>query len=359
MTNKTIPTEQIGSIPRPIELIEAYHLFEKGEFSKDKLDKIALDATICTIKALEETGSPCVSDGEQRKFTNFASYCLHGADNVSPDGVETKFSDGHTRCFIPRLISAPFRYQHSADEFLDLSLKHSKLPVKQAVTSPSMLSLLYPPEGLADYPLNKFLQDVISEHVGEVKRCLDKGAYKVQIDFTEGRLSLKLDPSGGLLKSFIELINKGLAHFDEKDLSRIGIHTCPGSDLDSTHSADIDYKYLLPTLFEIDVGNFYIAMAAEESPRKTLRMIKQLIKPHHRIFIGVVDPINPAIESPELVRDRVLEAAEFIPVEQLGSCDDCGFSPFCDDLTTSREIAFKKIRSRVLGTKMAEKILFG
>jgi methionine synthase II (cobalamin-independent) len=358
MLDKVIPTEQIGSIPRPVELIEAYRLFEKRELSKEKLDAIALEATIRTIKELEETGSPCISDGEQRKFTNFASYCLHGADNVSPEGVETKFADGHTRCFIPRLVSGPFRYQHSADEFLDFSLKHSKLPVKQAVTSPSMLSLLYPPDGIADYPLNQFIQDVISEHVGEIRRCLDKGAHKVQIDFTEGRLSLKLDPSGGLLKSFIELINKGLAHFDEEDLTRVGIHTCPGSDLDSTHSADIDYKYLLPTLFEINVGSFYIAMASEKSPRKTLRMIKQLIKPHHRVFIGVVDPVNPVIESPELVRDRVLQAAEFIPIDQLGSSDDCGFSPFFDDLTTSRELAFDKIRSRVLGTKMAEKILF-
>ncbi|MBA2484022.1 MAG: 5-methyltetrahydropteroyltriglutamate--homocysteine methyltransferase, partial [Nitrosomonas sp.] len=191
-----------------------------------------------------------------------------------------------------------------------------------------------------------------------VRRCLDKGAHKVQIDFTEGRLSFKLDPSGELLKSFIQLINKGLAHFGSDDLTRIGIHTCPGSDLDSTHSADVDYNFLLPSLFEINAGNFYIAMASEKSPRKTLRMIKQLIKPHQRIFIGVIDPTDPALESKELVRDRILEAAEFIPIDQLGSTDDCGFSPFCDDLTTTRDLSFNKIRSRVLGTKMAAEILF-
>jgi 5-methyltetrahydropteroyltriglutamate--homocysteine methyltransferase len=65
------------------------------------------------------------------------------------------------------------------------------------------------------------------------------------------------------------------------------------------------------------------------------------------------------VETPEEIRDRVLEAAEYISVEQLGTCDDCGFSPFCDDVTTTRDTAFAKIRSRVLGTAMAEQELGG
>jgi 5-methyltetrahydropteroyltriglutamate--homocysteine methyltransferase len=49
----------------------------------------------------------------------------------------------------------------------------------------------------------------------------------------------------------------------------------------------------------------------------------------------------------------VLEAAEYIPLDRLGTCDDCGFSPFGDDTSTSRETAFAKIAARVLGTAMA------
>jgi 5-methyltetrahydropteroyltriglutamate--homocysteine methyltransferase len=75
------------------------------------------------------------------------------------------------------------------------------------------------------------------------------------------------------------------------------------------------------------------------------------------IFIGVIDPINPKVETPEEVRDRVLEAAEYIPLNQLGSTDDCGFSPFGDDISTSRETAFEKIRARVAGTEMASQKL--
>ena len=81
------------------------------------------------------------------------------------------------------------------------------------------------------------------------------------------------------------------------------------------------------------------------------------MKPEHRVFVGVVAPIDPHIETAEEVRDRVLEAAEYIPLEQLGTTDDCGFSPFSDDTSTSRDTAFAKIRARVAGTALAAEAL--
>ena len=354
----TIPTEAIGSIPRPLELVEAYQMFKDGRVDSDELETIAERATIETIRRLEETGSPCIGDGEQTKFDGFASYCLHGAKNVAPDGLEIPFSDGHVRR-LPRLTAGPFRFERSADTFLEQALKHAHVPVKQAVVSPSVLSLIYPNVGLPNYPRRQFVKDVIEEHVGEVRRCLDLGAHKVQIDFTEGRLSLKIDPSGELLHGMVDLINTGLQHFSEEERQRIGVHTCPGSDKDATHSADVDYKDLLPTLFKINVGNFYIAMACEEDPEHALRLIKTLQRPGLRVFVGVIDPIDPTIETPEEVKERILRAARFIPVENLGTTDDCGFSPFVDDSSTSRDIAFAKIQARVEGTRLAEKELLG
>jgi len=179
----------------------------------------------------------------------------------------------------------------------------------------------------------------------------------VQIDFTEGRLALKVDPSGYLLNSFIDLNNLALSRFSKEERKRIGVHTCPGADRDSTHSADVDYAELLPSLFELNAGNFYIALAAEKDPVRVLETIRKCMKPDHRIFVGVVAPIDPHIDSPEEVRDRVLEAARYIPVEQLGTTDDCGFAPFSDDTSTPREVAFAKIRARVVGTEMAGNIL--
>jgi len=79
--------------------------------------------------------------------------------------------------------------------------------------------------------------------------------------------------------------------------------------------------------------------------------------PEHRVFVGVIDPIDPSIETAAEVRDRILEAAALLPVEQLGTTDDCGFSPFADDKSTARDTAFAKIRSRVEGTELASRQL--
>jgi 5-methyltetrahydropteroyltriglutamate--homocysteine methyltransferase len=59
------------------------------------------------------------------------------------------------------------------------------------------------------------------------------------------------------------------------------------------------------------------------------------------------------------VRDRVLEVSEYIPLEQLGTTDDCGSAPFSDNTSTSRDTAFAKIRARVLGTDLAVNLIGG
>ncbi|HUP45383.1 MAG TPA: 5-methyltetrahydropteroyltriglutamate--homocysteine methyltransferase, partial [Thermoanaerobaculia bacterium] len=305
-----------------------------------------------TIERFEATGSPVITDGEQRKYHNFWTYSVHGLPNTAPDGFKIPFSAGHTRR-MPRLTSGPFHYKRQADSYLDDALRFAHRPVKQAVISPSALSLMYPAEGIEGYTRDEFIDDLLGEHETEIRRCLSKGAHSVQIDFTEGRLAVKIDPTGNLLNSFIDLNNLALSRFTPEERRRIGVHTCPGGDRDSTHSADVDYAELLPSLFQLKVTNFYIELAGEKDRIAVLKIIRKYLKSDQRVFAGVIDPIDPRIETPEEVRDRVLEAAEFIPAGQLGTTDDCGFSPFSDDTSTTRDTAFAKIRARVAGTALA------
>jgi len=347
-----IPTEPIGSIPRPLALIDAIKIGGSQDPALDPLFEAAIQDT---IERFEATGSPVITDGEQRKYHNFATYCVDGLPNIAPDGFRIPFV-AHTRQ-LPRLTAGPFRYLMSADRFIDVAKRYAHVPLKQAVISPSALSLMYPAEALPGYSRDEFIQDLLHEHETEIRRCLDKGVHKVQIDFTEARLAVKLDPSGELLNSFIDLNNLALARFSAEDRQRIGVHTCPGADRDSTHSADVDYADLLPRLFELQVGNFYIALAGEKDRVHVLKIIRECLKPDQRVFVGVVAPIDPRVETPEEIRDRIIEAARYIPIEQLGSTDDCGFSPFSDDTSTPREKAFEKIRARVLGTALASAII--
>jgi 5-methyltetrahydropteroyltriglutamate--homocysteine methyltransferase len=277
----TIPTEPIGSIPRPVDLIERV---ARSDSEDPDLAVHYEDAIRDTIERFEATGSPVVTDGEQRKHHNFATYCVHGLPNTAPDGFQIAFSDGHTRR-LPRLTRGPFRYRRYADGYLDVAMRYAHVPVKQAVISPSALSLMYPAETIRDYSREQFIDDLLSEHETEIRRCLKKGAYKVQVDFTEGRLAVKIDPSGHLLNSFIDLNNLALSRFSPEERRRIGVHTCPGSDFDSTHSADVDYAELLPSLFGLKAGNFYIALAGERDRRHVLKIIRKYLKPDQRVFV--------------------------------------------------------------------------
>jgi methionine synthase II (cobalamin-independent) len=350
-----IPTEPIGSIPRPPELIAAMGQAASGRISPDKMKALYDRAIRDTIQRFEATGSPVITDGEQSK-PSFVTYPIHGLETLAPGGVTIPFADGHTRQ-LPRLTGGPFRYRTYADAFLTEAKKHARVPVKQAVISASALSLLYPQDGIPGYTREAFIDDLLREAERDIRGCLTKGAYNVQIDFTEGRLAVKLDPTKGVLKALVGLNNRVLERFTAAERKRIGVHTCPGGDQDSTHSADVDYAEFLPSLFELNAGSFYIQLASERDRGRVLQIIKQHVAPDQRIFVGVTDPIDPRIETPEEVRDRVLEAAEFIPVARLGTTDDCGFAPFGDDTSTARDTAFAKISARVAGTKLAEQAL--
>jgi 5-methyltetrahydropteroyltriglutamate--homocysteine methyltransferase len=348
----TIPTEPIGSLPRPIALIEAFAAYEAGSLPRADLDREIEAAVKDTIERLEETGSPVISDGEQGKFHNFITYCVHGSANVAGEGFGLAFKAGHVRR-LPRICSGPFRYELYADTYMERAQRYANRPLKQAVISCSALSLLYPPDPLAAYSREDYIDDLLREQEGEIRRCFARGAHTVQIDFTEGRLAVKLDPTGQLLNDFIELNNLVLERFSPAERARIGVHACPGGDRDSTHSADVDYAELLPSLFELDAGRFFLQLVSEADHRRVLQLMARYSKPWQQIYVGVVDPIDPHIETAEEVRDRVLEAAEFLPVERLGTTDDCGFAPFSDDISTSRDKAFAKIRARVEGTRLA------
>jgi len=354
-----IPTEPIGSIPRPPDLIERIKQTDSADPNEEP-DLAALyeEAIRDTIERFEATGSPVVTDGEQRKYHGFATYCVHGLPNTAPDGFAIPFADGHTRR-LPRLTRGPFRYRRYAGSYLDVAIRYAHVPVKQAVISPSALSLMYPAKGIPDYSREHFIEDLLREHEADIRSSVNRGAHKVQVDFTEGRLAVKIDPSGHLLSSFIDLNNLALSRFSPDLRRRIGVHTCPGNDFRSTHSADVDYAELLPSLFELKAGNFYVALAGEPDRRRVLEIIRKYRKPDQRVFVGVIAPGDPRVETAEEVRDRVLEAAEYIPVGHLGTTDDCGFAPFFDNTSTTRETAFAKIQARVRGTALAGEALGG
>src|SRR6267142_3861770 len=154
-----LPTEQVGSIPRPAVLIQGIQGFEAGRISQRELNALYHSAVQDTIQRLEATGSPVITDGEQAKHS-FATYSIYGLENLSPDGVPISFADGHIRSF-PRLTSGPFRYKTPADVYLEIAQRYAHVPLKQAVVSASALRLLYPQGCIRGYSREEYLAALI------------------------------------------------------------------------------------------------------------------------------------------------------------------------------------------------------
>ena len=376
-----IPTELVGSLPRPLKLQEGYEDLDQGKITFEDLEKLQDEAAEDSIKRLEQTGETYVTDGEQRE-SSFATYSITDtlagtglADNLAGDGqFFAIFDDGHHRQ-LPRLTGGPFRYKTFASEFVEKNKAIASRPVKQAVISASMMMLLYPlDEELEGYTRAQFLDDVCDEVEKDIRQCFAAGAERVSIDFTEGRLANKNDsrnPWTGkdMLQEFIDLNNRVIDRFSPEERANIGIHTCPGGDNDSVHSKEVPYEKLLSKMFQLNAGYFLIQCASQDDEEEVYRLCGQYSREDadgvpQVCFMGVVNPLSPEVETAEQVRDRLVLAAKHIPVERLGATDDCGFSPFSRDLKPAhgspdfaRDIAMQKITARVEGARMASEEL--
>ena len=279
-----IPTELVGSLPRPMKLQEAYQAYDDGQIDFAALQAEQDKAAEDSIKRLEETGESYVTDGEQRE-SSFATYpitdTLAGtglADNLAGDGqFFAIFDDGHHRQ-LPRLTGGPFRYKTFASEFVEKNKAIASKPVKQAVIAPSMLMLLYPLEGeIEGYPREQFLADLCDEVEKDIRQAFAAGAVRVSIDFTEGRLANKNDSRNpwtnkDMLQEFIDLNNRVIDRFSAEERKNIGIHTCPGGDMDSVHSKEVPYEKLLSKMFQLNAGYFLIQCASEDDKENVYKL---------------------------------------------------------------------------------------
>ena len=376
-----IPTELVGSLPRPMTLQQAYADYDEGKISLGDLQAAQDAAAEDSIKRLEATGEPIVTDGEQRE-SSFATYNLTDtlagtglAEGLAGDGqFFAIFDDGHNRQ-LPRITAGPFHYKTYASEFVTKNKQIATHPVKQAVISPSMMMLLYPLEGeIPGYPRDQFLEDCVNEAEKDIRQCFDAGAVRVSIDFTEGRLANKNDSRNpwtgkNMLQEFIDLNNRLLDRFTAEERRNIGIHTCPGGDCDSVHSKEVPYELLLSHMFDMNAGYFLIQCASEEDREAVYQLCGRYRRDDangvsQTCFMGVINPLSPDVETPEHVRDELLTAAKHIPIQNLGATDDCGFSPFSRDVKPkhgspdfARDVAMKKIGSRLQGAAMASQEL--
>ena len=328
-----IPTELVGSLPRPMKLQQAYADHDEGKITWEQLQAEQDAAAEDSIRRLEETGEPIVTDGEQRE-SSFATYpithTLAGtglAENLAGDGqFFAIFDDGHHRQ-LPRLTGGPFRYQTYASEFVEKNVKIATHPVKQAVISPSMMMLLYPLEAEIRRLFARAVPRRPRRRVREGHPQVLRRRRRARVDRLhrgpageQERLAQSMDRARTCCRSSSTSTIACSTASRAEERRNIGIHTCPGGDCDSVHSKEVPYELLLEHMFDMNAGYFLIQCESEDDRESVYKLCGQYSREDadgvpQVCFMGVINPLTPEVETPEQVRDELLTAAKYIPVE--------------------------------------------
>ena len=297
------------------------------------------------------------------------------AEHLAGDGGQyfATFADGHRRQ-LPRLTSGPFRYKTYAADTLKKSIGLASKPMKQAVIAPSMLALLYPlDEQMPGYPRENFEEDLVNECEKDIRQAFEAGAARVSSTSPRGGWPPRDDPrnpwTGAICcRTSSSSTTGSWTASPPEERAKIGIHTCPGGDRDSVHSADVDLqrpaaehvpdeRRLLPDPARQRAGPGPCLRPDRPAPERG-RERCAAVRLHRRD-----QPAEPAAGEPRGGRDALVRASNFVPRERLGSTDDCGFSPFSIDEKPNhgspdyaRDVAFQKITNRVEDELAAEKL---
>jgi 5-methyltetrahydropteroyltriglutamate--homocysteine methyltransferase len=336
-----IPTTVVGSLPRPLELIEASKAYQEDRSpATHRRLGAAIETTLAENlrRQVATAGLNEISDGEPWKRYGFALYPVQDAEEYFrfEEGVPISFEDGHTRR-LPLLVKKPALRESSVEHFKDAKPLAQDRPLKAAIISPSALGLAYQKDVPA-YPKDSFVQDVLTYLETDARNLLEAGASHVQVDVTEAPIFFQLAGKEGV-RQVIDLNNELLARLPR---DKTQVHVCFGSDVRAEHSKSVGYKELWPALADLKTDGLVFQFAGRREGDLDL-LDGSILSKNTRIYVGAIDVSNTTPESPNAVAAIAQRAARRLGVEHLGLTTNCGFSPFGDDPSMPREIAFAKL----------------
>lgn len=338
-----VPTTVVGSLPRPLELIEASKAYhdDRSEPNERRL-KSAIDRTLAeNVRRQAATdGLNEISDGEPWKRYGFALYPIQDAEESFrfEEGIPISFEDGHTRR-LPLLVKKPALRESSVDHFHEAKPLAKDRPLKAAIISPSALALAYQKD-VPGYSKDAFVQDVLEYLEADARKLLEAGASHVQVDVTEAPIFFQLAGKEGV-RQVIDLNNELLGRLPRE---RTQVHVCFGSDARAEHSKAVGYKDLWPALADFKADALVLQFAGRRQGDLD-RLDGSVLGKGVRVYVGAIDVSNTTPESANAVAAIAAHASRRFGLEHLGLTTNCGFSPFGDDPTMPREVAFAKLEA--------------
>jgi 5-methyltetrahydropteroyltriglutamate--homocysteine methyltransferase len=331
MSLPILPTTVVGSYSMPGWLERLKTEYFARRISRVDLDEIHDTAVKAAIKDQEVAGLDIITDGELRR-DNLIDYFVERMPGVQIDRGSKKFYYDFYNSVVEGKL--PHASLGLAEDFRFL-LANTDREAKFCITGPHSLSKrihnkFYPTE-------EAFATDIASVLNLELKELVKAGARYIQID--EPYLS-------GFPDDLVWEVNV-LNTLVEGVQAKIGVHICYGNRYGKP-SWEGSYRYLLPKIFDAKVQQLTLEFARRGD--EDLELLRELT-PHFEVGVGIIDVKTHAVETADIVAERIRKSLKFAPAERLFVLPDCG----CFHLP--RQVAFAKLCAMVEGTRLVRKEL--
>ena len=367
-TKPPFRADHVGSILRPPELLKAREDFEAGRIDADELRGIEDEAISRIVRKQEEIGLQSATDGEFRRASWHMDF-IYQLDGITkePGNIKVKFHNEQGDIeFTPAALHVDGKLGVSttifgeAFRFLQQTVT-TNVP-KLTIPSPSMVHYRGGKAAIDPrvYPdMDSFWNDLTAAYRDEVRRLGELGCTYLQFDDTS--LAYMNDPHqreyiasiGGDPQSqhveYIHHINEALA--ERPDGMSVTTHMCRGN-FRSGWAAEGGYDFVAEALFhELDVDGFF--MEWDDDRSGGFEPLRLLPKGDKMVVLGLVTTKRGELESKDLLKRRIEEAAKYAPIEQLCLSPQCGFSSTFEGNELSEEQQWAKLR---LIVELAEEV---
>ncbi len=340
--------EHVGSLLRPPELLQARTDHTQGRISLDQLREIEDKAILEVLEMQRQTGIDVMTDGEYRRSWWAAGYAdaLEGIV-TDPDAVyQARWSGEHGELadatakeigFGEQVVGAELRQVRRMTAHESGFLKqHAPGPFKITMPGATQRAVGWYKPGVTDrfYPtrgdLVQALVDVLQR---EVHALIEEGVTHIQLDSLryviqitdDKRRQAMIDTGEDIEREVEETIAADNASLREARQAgvTVGLHMCRGNNR-SAWGAQGSYEGIAEKAFgSLDVDRFLLEYDTERAGGfEPLRFVPK----GKTVVLGLISSKDPALESPDMLRRRIDEAAKYVPLEYLALSPQCGFA---------------------------------
>lgn len=351
--NASFRADQVGSLLRPPEVLEAHEALQQGRIPEDEVRQIEDRAILMVLDLQRQVGLDVLTDGEYRRPSWAADFPDAVDGYVSseppiafqwrmPDGIEREVSAAISAIIrsVPqqagRVVGERLRQRRPLTGHEAPFLKqHANGPYKVTLPAPSYVvargfkpgvtTQVYPTRG-------DLMRDVVKIYQDELRALADEGVPYIQLDnphypdyIEESRRQqwreIGIDPDAALVED-VAGDNACLEGIDRSKVT-LATHICRGNGRSAWHTQG-GYEPIAEQVFGgLDVDRFLLEYDTDRAGG--FEPLRFMPKGKH-VVLGLITTKQGAMEAQDVLLRKIEEAAKHVPLENLSLSPQCGFA---------------------------------